>query len=100
MNDDSRGWFASRWARLATGPKMLLILTAALLPLGIIAILASIYSAKENSEHRAEQTLARLEMKAQRLNELLVRTVGTMRAASAAVAAATPEATVCESVLR
>jgi two-component sensor histidine kinase len=94
------GWFSSRWSRLATGPKMLLILSLALLPLGIVAILASIYSARENSQQRAEQTLARLEVKAQRLNELLVRTVGTMRAASAAVAAASPDDRVCESVLR
>ena len=100
MSEERQGWFGSRWSRLATGPKMLLILSLALLPLGVIAILASIYSARENSQQRAEQTLARLEIKAQRLNELLVRTVGTMRAASAAVAAASPDDEVCESVLR
>ncbi|HEV2865536.1 MAG TPA: histidine kinase dimerization/phosphoacceptor domain -containing protein, partial [Allosphingosinicella sp.] len=100
MSGDRGGWFASRWSRLSTGPKMLLILSLALLPLGIVAIIASIYSAKENSEQRAQQTLARLEVKAQRLNEMLARTVGTMRAASAAVAAAPPEAHVCETVLR
>jgi len=100
VSDVGRGWFASRWSRLSTGPKMLLILSLALLPLGIVAILASLYSAKENSEQRAEETLARLEVKAQRLNELLGRTVGTMRAASAAVAAAPPEARVCETLLR
>ena len=100
MTDERRGWFASRWGRLSTGPKMLLILSLALLPLGIVAILASVYAARENSEQRAEQTLARLEVKAQRLNELLARTVGTIRAASAAVAAAPPDSPLCEVVLR
>jgi two-component system, sensor histidine kinase PdtaS len=99
VSDEGRGWFASRWARLSTGPKMLLILSLALLPLGIVAILASVYAAGENSEQRAEQTLARLEVKAQRLNELLARTVGTIRAASAAVAAAPPDSQLCETVL-
>ncbi len=100
MSDDRRGWFASRWSRLSTGPKMLLILSLALLPLGIVAILASVYAASENSEERAEQTLTRLEVKAQRLNELLARTIGTIRAASAAVAAAPPDSPLCETVLR
>ena len=100
MSEDRRGWLASRWSRLPTGPKMLLILTAALLPLGIVAILASLYSARENSIQRAEQTLARLEEKAERLNELLARTVGTVRAAGAAVAAAPPDTRICETALR
>ena len=100
MSDDRRGWLASRWGRLSTGPKMLIILSLALLPLGIVAILASIYSAKENSEQRAVQTLARLDDKAERLNELLVRSVGTMRAASTAVASASPDSDICDRVLR
>src|SRR5687767_7900219 len=100
MSDDRRGWFASRWGRLSTGPKMLLILSLALLPLGIVAILASVYAAMENSEQRAEQTLTRLEIKAQRLNELLARTVGTIRAAGIAVAAGPADSPLCEMVLR
>ena len=99
MSDERTGWFGSRWGRLSTGPKMLLILTLALLPLGIIAIVASIYSARENSAQRAEQTLSRLDDKAERLNELLARTMGTMRAASAAVAAAPADSPICERVL-
>lgn len=99
MSDERRGWAASRWARLSTGPKMLLILSLALLPLGIVAILASIYSAKEDSEQRAEQTLARLDDKAERLNGLLVRSVGTMRAAATAIGASR-DPDVCEAVLR
>ena len=95
-----KGWFASSWGRLPTGPKMLFILTFALLPLGIIAIAASVYSAMENSESRAEQTLARLDIKAQRLNELLARSTDAMRAASAAVSAAPEDNRPCEAVLR
>jgi two-component sensor histidine kinase len=100
VSDARPGWLARGWARLSTGPKMLLILVLALLPLGIVAILASIYSAKENSEQRAEQTLARLDDKAERLNELLVRSVGTLRAASPVVAASEPDSPVCATVLR
>ena len=79
---------------------MLLILILSLLPLGIIAIVASIYSARENSAQRAAQTLERLEDKAERLNELVARAMGTMRAASTAVAATPPESPICETVLR
>lgn len=100
MNDEGSGGFASWWTRLSTGPKMLLILSLALLPLGIIAIVASVYSARENSAQRAEQTLARLDDKAKRLNELLARSGGTIRAAAAAVAAGPPESPICENVLR
>ena len=99
MSDERTGWAATRWARLSTGPKMLLILSLALLPLGIVAILASIYSAKENSEQRAEQTLLRLDDKAELLNDLLVRSIGTLRAASVAVTAASPDSPVCREVL-
>ena len=99
MSDARRSW-ASRWARLSTGPKMLLMLSLALLPLGVVAILASIYSAKENSEQRAEQTLARLDDKAERLNGLLVRSVGTMRAGVTAIAATSRDPDVCREVLR
>jgi hypothetical protein len=84
---------------MSSGPKMLFVLSLGLLPLGIIAIIASIYSARENSAQRAEQTLGRLEDKAERLNELLARSMGTMRAASAAVAAAPADSPICERVL-
>jgi len=99
VSDERTGWLGSRWGRLSTGPKMLLILTLGLLPLGIVAIVASIYAARENTAQRADQTLSRLDDKAERLNELLTRTMGTMRAASAAVAAAPPDSPICERVL-
>lgn len=89
------GRLAGFWARLATGPKMLVILTLGLLPLGVIAILTTIHSARENSADRAAQTLARLDEKAERLNELLAQAAGTMRAANAAVAAAPNDPRIC-----
>lgn len=100
MNVASRGWLGSRWELMSTGLKMFLIMSLALLPLGLVAVWASIYSATENSEQRAEQTLARLDIKAQRLNEMLARSAGTVRAAAAAVAAAPPDSQVCERVLQ
>lgn len=78
---------------------MLLILSLALLPLGIIAIFASIYSARENASQRAEQTLERLDDKAERLNELLARSIGTLRATSSVVASAPAESLDCNAVL-
>ncbi|MDQ8758204.1 sensor histidine kinase [Sphingosinicella sp. LHD-64] len=100
MSDQRTGWWTRFWARLATGPKMLVILTLGLLPLGVVAILTSIHSARENSAERARQTLARLDDKAERLNELLARTAGTIRAANAAVVAAPPNSQICEVALR
>ena len=73
VDSESRSWLGSRWERMSSGLKMFLIMSLGLLPLGIVAVAASIYSATENSEQRAEQTLARLDIKAQRLNELLDR---------------------------
>lgn len=84
---------------MSTGPKMLLILSMALLPLGIVAIFASIYSARENASQRAEQTLERLDDKAERLNELLARGAGTLRATSSVVAQAPAESLDCNAVL-
>jgi two-component system, sensor histidine kinase PdtaS len=97
---DERGWFASRFATLSTGLKMLLILSLGLLPLGIITILASIESARDSNAERAEQTLAQLEMKAQRVSSLLSQSVSTIRAASAAIALTSPGSDVCGSTLR
>ncbi|HET9428144.1 MAG TPA: sensor histidine kinase [Allosphingosinicella sp.] len=100
MNPESRSWLGSRWERMSSGLKMFLIMSLGLLPLGLVAVAASVYSATENSEQRAEQTLARLDIKAQRLNELLARTSGTVRAAAAAIGAAPAESQVCARILQ
>ncbi|HEV2748385.1 MAG TPA: sensor histidine kinase [Allosphingosinicella sp.] len=74
---------------------MFLLLSLALFPLGLIAILASVQSARDNSTSRAQQTLARLEIKAQRINALLSRSAGTIRAASAAIQLSPLDSNVC-----
>jgi two-component sensor histidine kinase len=78
---------------------MLLIMSLALLPLGFLALLASIQTAKENSLKRIQDTEARLEIKAQRINSSLSRSALTIRAASAALAAAPADSAICEATL-
>jgi two-component sensor histidine kinase len=98
VNEEEKGWFGARFARLSTGAKMLLILSAALLPLGLIAVLASLQSAQQNSAERREETLGRLEIKAQRINSALSRAAITIDTAAAAIAIA-PKAGICETTL-
>ncbi len=100
MPQEDKGWFASRFAGLSTALKMFLILSFVLLPLGLVAIFASIQNARENRAERTQQTLSRLEIKAQRLNALVLRTDDTIRAASAAVALTDPGSGICERTLQ
>jgi len=79
---------------------MLFILSLGLLPLGLIAVLASVESARDNSERRVERTLDRLDMKAQRINGLLSRSASTIRAASAAIALTERGSGVCSTTLQ
>ena len=98
MTEDEKGWFGTRFARLSTGAKMLLILSAALLPLGLIAVLASLQSAQQNGAERREETLGRLEIKAQRINAVLSRAAITIDTAAAAIILA-PNSRICETTL-
>jgi hypothetical protein len=97
--EDDKGWFASRFAGLSSGLKMLLILGVGLAPLGLIAILASLESARDGNADRARQTLTHLDIKAQRVGSLLSRSASTIRAASAAIAMTPPGSGVCENTL-
>ncbi|MEA3001275.1 MAG: two-component system, sensor histidine kinase PdtaS [Sphingomonadales bacterium] len=99
MSDTGTGWIASRYARLSTGLKMLLILSVSLLPLGLIAILASVQSARQKSEDRREETLARLEIRAQRLNAAFARSVITIHTASTAISLSPAGSTLCGTML-
>jgi two-component sensor histidine kinase len=90
----------SRFARLSTGAKMLLILGLALLPLGLIAMLASVQSAQQEYAERTEDTLARLEIKAQRINGALARAAITIGAASSAIAQAPARSQACAATLQ
>jgi two-component sensor histidine kinase len=100
VSDNDKGWAAASYARLSTGVKMLLILSLSLLPLGLIAILATIQSAHQKNEDRREQTLSRLEIKAQRLNAAFSRSDITIHTASTAIALSPPGSPLCRTMLR
>ncbi len=99
MEEDDKGWLAGRYARLSTGLKMLLILSLGLLPLGIIAVLASIDSARENRTESEIEAQAILSLAAQRFNSTLSRSFLTIRAASEAIAQVEPGSNVCMTTL-
>ena len=100
MATEAKGWLASRFARLSTGLKMALIFSAALFPLGLVAILVSIQSAEQKKADREEETLARLELKAQRLNSAFSRSVLTINTASVAISLTAEGSRICETTLK
>jgi two-component system, sensor histidine kinase PdtaS len=79
---------------------MLLILSLGLFPLGFVAMLASLETARENSHQRQEETRTRLEISAQRVNTALSRSAITIRAASAAISLTPVGSDVCETTLQ
>ncbi|HEY5721396.1 MAG TPA: histidine kinase dimerization/phosphoacceptor domain -containing protein [Allosphingosinicella sp.] len=100
MSGDQKGWLSARFARLSTGSKMLFFLTLGLLVPGLIAILASMDSARQNSLDRTEEVQARLSIKAQKIDETLSRSGVTIDIASGAVSRSAEGSNVCEEVLR
>ena len=80
-----QAWLASRWARLSTGLKMLIILSLGLLPLGIIAIAASIENARANRARADVEARATLAMHVQRFTLALSRNAFAIRAARDAI---------------
>jgi two-component sensor histidine kinase len=95
-----RSWIGRRFARLSTGLKMLLILSAALFPLGLLAIAASVESASQKNEERRVETQSRLEIKAHRLDAAFSRSILTIRTASAALGQSPPGSPLCTATLR
>ena len=93
------GWIAARWARLSTGLKMLLILSLGLLPLGIIAILASIDNARTNRSKADVEARALVSVHAQRISLALTRNSFTIRAARDAIIEAPDPAGICRRTL-
>ncbi|MBV9840848.1 MAG: sensor histidine kinase [Sphingomonadaceae bacterium] len=87
---------ANLFARLSTGMKMLIILSAALLPLGLIALLASVQSAENNRQTRNAASRLLATDAADRVNMLIARTAVTMRAASTAFGDALPGSPTCQ----
>jgi two-component sensor histidine kinase len=100
VSDGNKGRIASSYAGLSTGVKMLLILSLSLLPLGLIAILASVEGARQKNEDRREETLARLEIKAQRLDAAFARSIITIHTASTAISLSLPGSPLCGTMLR
>ncbi|HEY6916154.1 MAG TPA: histidine kinase dimerization/phosphoacceptor domain -containing protein [Allosphingosinicella sp.] len=100
MNQLRNSRLVSSFARLPTGPKILAILAASLLPLLIVAIIASTESAHDNRMKRQAEAQAQLEVAAQRIDAALSRIALTVRAANAAIEYAPPESGVCQATLR
>ncbi len=77
---------AALFGRLSTGMKMLIILSMALLPLGIIALLASIQTAQANRARRVTTIRMIAIDSGDRLDLSLTRTMLALRAAGTALA--------------
>jgi HAMP domain-containing protein len=95
VTDANKGWIAARWRGLSTGLKMLLILAAGLLPLGIVAVAASLYSARANWSQGEIEMRALLADSAQRLDVAVVRSAVVIRAAAPALASAPQGSDLC-----
>ncbi|MGF1549235.1 MAG: sensor histidine kinase [Sphingomonadaceae bacterium] len=89
-----------RSASLSTATKMLLFLSAGLLPLGLIAILASIDSAGDNRREREAQAEALVQAAAHRVDSIIARSTITIRTASTAVSLTRPGSAVCRRTLQ
>jgi len=99
LSTEQPGWVVSRWARLSTGLKMLLILSLGLLPLGIIAIIASVDNARANRAKADIEAQALVSVHAQRLSIALTRNSFTIRAARDAIIEARDPAGICRRTL-
>jgi two-component sensor histidine kinase len=85
VSQEQQGWIAARMGRPSTALKMLFYLSLGLLPLGLIAVLASLESARENNGRHASDIEARVELKAERVDSALSRSMLMLRAASSAM---------------
>lgn len=91
---------AARWLALSTGLKMFLILGLGLLPLGIIAVFASIENARDNRSRGEADATAMLAVHVQRLTLPLARYSITIRAAhDAMITSGTPAGATCARTL-
>ena len=89
----------SRWERLSTGLKMWIILSLGLLPLGVIAVVASVDNARASRDnaHRAAQAL--LAQHVQRFTLALSRNAFTIRSGRDAVLSFGDNSGICERTL-
>jgi two-component sensor histidine kinase len=95
MSDSTRSWAAGRWDALSTGLKMFIFLSIGLLPLGLIAVSASVDNARANRAKAAVEARATLTVHVQRFALALSRNAATMRSARDAILEANDPAGVC-----
>jgi len=89
----------SRWDRLSTGFKMWIILSVGLLPLGIIAVMASVENARANREKAHVEAQGLLAIHVQRFTLALSRNAFTIRAARDALLEADDATGICARTL-
>jgi len=95
VNQETQGWVAARWSGLSTGLKMLLILALGMLPLGIVAVGASISSARENYVRSEAEMQAQLSASVQRFKAAIDRGAIIVRAVSPTIAQAPAGSNLC-----
>jgi len=99
MSEKSQSWVASRWNALSTGLKMFFFLSIGLLPLGMIAISASIDNARANRAKGEIEARADLTTHVQRFTLALSRNASTMRSARDAIIEASDPTAICRRTL-
>ncbi len=99
MRSQKPGWAAARWERLSTGLKMWVILSVGLLPLGIIAVIASIDNARHNREQEVVEAQALLAVHVQRFTLALARNAFALRAARDGILEAGDPSGICTRTL-
>jgi two-component sensor histidine kinase len=77
--DNEQAPTGSRWERLSTGLKMWIILSLGLLPLGVIAVMASVDNARANRDNAQREAQALLAQHVQRFTLALARNAFTIR---------------------
>lgn len=99
MSGRTQSWAAGRWAALSTGLKMFIFLSIGLLPLGLIAVSASIDNARANRAKATVEARANLAASVQRFSLALSRNAATMRSARDAILEANDPGGVCDRTL-
>lgn len=96
MTERPRNFLISWFGGLPTATKMLLILGAALLPLLVISVLASIDSARDSRSNAIAEAHTNLALSAQRLSAVINRAALVVRIASDAVRRPETAASACQ----
>ncbi len=92
-------WLARWFSRLSTGTKLILFMALALTPLGLVALLASLNSARLNTVNREAAGRAQSLESARALDTLIARTALTLRGAGTALGGVAGDARNCRRTL-